>query len=209
MQVFLNDDRVTTIDFNEQSISDALNLLQQECCPAGRVIVSIRCDGVPVAPQELAAKLKQPVSDFDRLEAYTGTISELVTDALDQAGSVLEESNKNRQRISELVNQGRTEEGIALLGECLQSWQGVHSAIGQSIALLGIDPDATFIDDKPLSTAFDRPRDLLVQVKEAVVAHDYVMLADILEYEFQEVTELWRAALDRLAVLARQSDEGS
>ena len=69
----------------------------------------------------------------------------------------------------------------------------------------GIDvdlPDTTTqqlrIRDEPLVNIIGMPKDTLLQVKGALEAEDHVLLADILQYEFTDVTERWHALISML-----------
>jgi hypothetical protein len=74
----------------------------------------------------------------------------------------------------------------------------IHEAMGKSIEMLQIDVEQATVNDKRLIELIVKPKETLLQVKEALQARDYVLLADILQYEFPEVLEQWRALLGKL-----------
>lgn len=49
-----------------------------------------------------------------------------------------------------------------------------------------------------LNATLSRPKDVLLQIKNALLAQDHVLLADILQYEFTDVTEMWHSLIARL-----------
>jgi hypothetical protein len=48
-----------------------------------------------------------------------------------------------------------------------------------------------------------KPKNVLLQIKSALQARDHVLLADILQYEFSEVTKSWH---DLIAGLRREAE---
>ena len=68
-----------------------------------------------------------------------------------------------------------------------------------------LDVNAIAVNDEPLMDLISRPKDVLLQIKDALQSRDYVLLADILQYEFHEVTEQWQAVIGRLHELAEDS----
>ena len=58
--------------------------------------------------------------------------------------------------------------------------------------MLGLNANTLDIEGEPLASLLDKPRQVLQQIKEALVAQDYVLLADILQYELGDVSEQWR-----------------
>ena len=180
------------------TVEDALKHLQSEVCGPERMVVTLRCDGRDVPPHTMAEILQKPADSFGRLEILTGTKEALVSDALEQASACLSETQAACRRVAELLTTGSTDDAVRSLGECMAVWQQVHEAIGKSMEVLQLDSEAIMVNETPLVELIGKPKGTLLQVKEALVAHDYVMLADILQYEFDEVTEVWHQIIDRI-----------
>ncbi len=75
-------------------------------------------------------------------------------------------------------------------------------AIGNAVAMLEIDADELEIGQRTLTEALNLPTDLLRQLKEVVEAKDFVLLSDILSYEFSEAIDSWRAVTEKLMAIA-------
>lgn len=182
----------------DESIEDALRGIQATHCPPSKLVVGIRCDDRDIPSDQIADKLRDSASTVTKLEVFTGTRHELVLNAMSQASMALQESESAVTRVGELLNEGKTADGILMLGECLGVWQQIHEAATKSIHMLQLDLETITINDEPLIDIITKPRDVLVQVKQALTAQDHVLLADVLQYEFNDVTDQWYAVIARI-----------
>ena len=195
VEVFLDDRPVDTMDFADQTLEQALRRLQDEVCAERRVIVGVRCDGLELAGGDMPTRLQAPVAGVGRLEVYTGTRAELVGDAMRQAAAALTDADDERRRVAELLTEGQIAEGVSLLGELLKVYQQVHDAVGKSLQMLEVDAQSIEIGGRSLHACFDEPKQLLLRIKQALLAQDHTLLADIMQYEFDEVVQEWQRAV--------------
>ncbi|MBI3834367.1 MAG: hypothetical protein HY287_08575 [Planctomycetes bacterium] len=203
MSLYIDDVELNDDDLAAGSLEEALRVVQARICAPGHVVVAVHCDGATVPPNAMTDTLKRPVFSFERLDVYTGTKESLVIDAMSQAAASLEATESKAQDIAHRLTAGSSAEAIAVLADSLRVWQQIHQAIGQSIVMLGLNPETIQIRDVPLADALDRPRSVLVQIKQALQSQDYVLLADLLQYEFSDVTDLWHQIVTRLEHEAR------
>jgi len=198
LDLFLDDKKVEDNGVGGGTLEQTLREVQINLCPPRRILVGFRCDGEEIVSAAIVAAMQRPVASFERLEVFTSTREDLVADTMGQASSSLEETESTTQRVAELLMEGKTVEGIERLGECLRVWQQVHDAVAKSLELLRLDPQKTTVRDQPLLAALERPKDVLLQIKGALQAQDHVLLADILQYEFAEVTDMWHTMIARI-----------
>ena len=198
MDLFLDDKKVEDDGVVGGTLEQTLREVQTNLCSPRRILVGFRCDGEEIVSTAIAAAMQRPVASFERLEAFTSTRGDLVADTMGQASSSLEETESTTQRVAELLMEGKTVEGIERLGECLHVWQQVHDSVAKSLELLRLDPQKATVRDQPLLAALERPKDVLLQIKGALQAQDHVLLADILQYEFAEVTDMWHTMIARI-----------
>ena len=198
MDLFLDDKKVEDNGVVGGTLEQTLREVQINLCPPRRILVGFRCDGEEIVSAAIVAAMQRPVASFERLEVFTSTREDLVADTMGQASSSLEETESTTQRVAELLMEGKTVEGIERLGECLHVWQQVHDAVAKSLELLRLDPQKATVRDQPLLAALERPKDVLLQIKGALQAQDHVLLADILQYEFAEVTDMWHTMIARI-----------
>ncbi|RJP35221.1 MAG: hypothetical protein C4547_09705 [Phycisphaerales bacterium] len=203
MDVFVDDHRVDFSPGDRETLESAVRRLQRESCPRDHVVVGVRCDGLHLTGDELSRAMDRPVGDFHSLEVATSTPSALVRGAAGEASQMLREVDEQRRRCAGLLSQGKTAEGIAALTACLGVWQQVHDAATKSIHMLDIDPASVRVGGQPLEKSLALPMDRLQTVRDALQSQDFVLLADVLEYEFDEVVAQWQALLAQIQQLAR------
>jgi hypothetical protein len=208
VEIFVDDDPRREAFADADTLHQVLLHIQAEMCAPGDVVVSIRCDGQDVPSGDMAAVLRQPASSIERLEVFTGTRHQLVLDAMDQAAACLSDTDTECQRVAGMLNEGNVVEAAEALGRCLGVWQQVHDAVAKSFEMLQLNADRTKIRERPLVELMSKPKEVLVQVRDALQVRDYVMLADILQYEFHDVTTQWHEIITILRTEAQRLTSG-
>lgn len=204
MQVFVDDLLINENVMLGGTLGDALRHVQSTLSGPRKIVTSVLCDGEVVQAEEIATSLKQPLTDFDRVDVITSTREDLVIDVMNHASTSLEESETAAQTVAKLLTEGKSTAARESLSGCLQVWQQIHDAVAKSLSMLSVDPESITVRDESLIDALGRPRQVLLQVRDALVAGDEVLLADILQYEFSDVVQTWHAIIARLR---RQAEE--
>lgn len=180
------------------TVEDALQQVQEEYSRLGRMVVGVLCNGEEIPANEMAEMLKRPADSFERIDITTGTKNGLVIEAMSQATNCLDETEDKCKVIAELLKKGDTDDARKSLGGCLVVWQQIHEAVGKSIAMLDLDLESAKAGDENLLDVINRPKTALLEMRDALQATDYVLLADILEFEFTEAIESWRMIIVEL-----------
>jgi len=164
----------------------------------GRAVVSIQCDGQEVGAEALTAALSKPLNEFQRVELTSAPAKEVAEAVLNQAGALVAETERNHSDIVELLNEGNTVRGMELLGGSFRLWQQAHDAVTQAVRLGRIQLDQVEVEGVSSVEIINGLKDKLGQIKDALEARDYVMLADILQYELGQTVQSWIALINRL-----------
>jgi len=209
VEVFVDNLQIDYGFVGDLTLEAALRDVQSNVCAPGRLVVTVRCNGQDVPANEMSATLQKSASTFDRLEVFTSTPEGLVTEAMSQASAALQGTEDACRRIAELLTEGNAADAMQDLGECLGVWQKIHEAVRQSIHILEVDPESAMIEGEALTVLIARPKEVLLRVKQALESQDHVLLADVLQYEFEEVTRQWHniigMLLGRAEALAEQT----
>lgn len=195
MEVLLDGQSIDAEFSGTTTIESTVRQVQTDHCEPDRMVVGIRCDDNDVPGDAMVKTLGQPVASVRKLEVITSTRCDLVIAAMAQAAAALRETDAACKQVGTLLSEGKTTEGIRSLGECLAVWQQIHEAVTKSVAMLELDLESMSIREEPFLAVLGRPRDVLVQIKEALTAQDYVLLSDLLQYEFEELTDQWYAVI--------------
>ena len=199
MNIFVDDVAVdATFIEAATTIEQAVRHVGASHCQPDQLVIAVRCDGKEIPAEVMADVLSRPAESIDRIDLVTGTRATLVSDAMDQASACLAETETVCGEVASLLTQGKTSEATATLGECFRVWQQIHDALAKSIQMLELDVEAVSINGEPLLSLLGKPKEALLQIRDALQARDYVLLADVLQYEFSEVTGLWQTIISKL-----------
>jgi len=195
LELYVDDQKTELNVAPEQPLDVVLENIKERVGGKGRMIVSIVCDGIDIADEELAGTLQQPASDFKRVEMHSADPSELVLDALTQAEILLDHTSTSATEIVEHLTCGNHAKAMPLLSSCCQAWLQVHGGIANALATLHIDADSILVDEEPMTNVLAAPIRMLNDIRESIAAKDFVLLSDILNYELEEAIDGWRGII--------------
>ena len=207
MKIYLDDQPVTT-GKTPETFGEAIALAKAVAAKDNRVIVSVLCDGQDVSNDDIEVREAEPAESFERVDFESGRPDQLVREAMSQALDVLDDTGPKRQPVVEWLTQGQSRQAAEALTDCFRSWAQVHTAIIQSIALLGLDLDKLEVNGQGIEPALLAIAEQLRQVKEVLEAGDYVLLADLLQYEFGQAINRWRGAIEAIQAHLEPSADG-
>ncbi len=196
MELYVDGQRSGAASGPEATVDGVLEAVRQDAAQAKRTILALACDGIDVVGEDLTRVLSQPVSQIGRIEIQTGDPGSMVAEALRDARGALDAVERLQMDVVSLLGEGKTGDAMRVLSECIVQWHQINEIISQSLALLSGSAQVFQGDTERLAELIEPVRAKLTEVKEAVTARDHVLLADILEYEFEEVASCWRRAID-------------
>jgi hypothetical protein len=126
-----------------------------------------------------------------------------VAATLDQALDIFEQSGRIREQVAHDLNQGRHDSAMAGLQGLLEIFKQVQQTTLLSAHLLGIALDSINIEGKDLTAVLSTIKDCLNDLKAGMENQDFVLVSDILRYEFDKPIDAWRSILLHLR---RRSD---
>ncbi len=202
MEIYV-DDHVVSPATTMGTLADVLTEAKNLAARNDRVIASFVCDGLDVSDGDMDAALAGSTDCIGRVDFTTARPEVLVADALTQALGLLEETDEKRQQVVELLTRGEDAEANDGLVFCFQNWSRIHTAVIQALAMLDMDAATLQVNGEGIETVLAEITNQLQQVREVLMAGDKVLLADLLQYEFEQATNRWQGAIE--AILARTS----
>ncbi len=163
-----------------------------------RVIVEAKLDGVAIADADLHEPPETALEDAD-VRFVTAEPRALVRTSLLDTREALEEAVKIQAFAAEALQAGKLAEGLELIGSALAVWDAVRRVSEQGPALLNVEFDRVVVAGRPLADRAIELAGCLEQVKSALSAQDWSLLADLLEGELSDAARAWRAVLADLA----------
>jgi hypothetical protein len=177
-----------------QTLKEIIARIENEFSSRGEVICEIRVNGMILQEVDESKFAENSVSGIRDLAVRSDRPSDLVRDALLSASEFLPDLERSALKTAELLRSSdlprakqsfvETVDGCRWLTDTLVHVRGAASGIGQPLT----HAERWFEAEKILSK-------VLSEVSDGYVASDFVLVADILEYELTGALGIWSEAL--------------
>jgi hypothetical protein len=198
MQVRVNNQDYQTSAGPDQTLGELAQEVAQADPAVPHLVVNIHCDGQPLPDDQMDQMLAKPIRDFQQLELVTQPLGPLVAGTLAETRDRFAQADAARTQIAELLNQGRWEPAFEQLQGLFNAWRDVQKAVVMAAQALNVSLNDLTTEDRPIDEVFETFKKLLAELKEAMLARDLVLVADLLQYEFEQPFQDWRMLLDQL-----------
>jgi len=202
VELFLDDRKTEVALAPHAPLHELLAETKKRLAETGRLIVGIQCEGLDITGDGFGQALGEPLSSYGRIDMQSAEPARLIAEATDTSTRLLDETERTTAEIAEQLARGEAQDSLPKLAQCCQAWLQIHEGICNSAHMLGVKPDTHEIDGATLGEMMATPIAQLTQIKEAIEAQDYVLLADMLTYEFSESVTVWRKILADLSKTA-------
>ena len=192
MKIYMDDQLQ---DLDAATVGGAIDEVSDIAARNGRMVVELTINGENMSGEMLEAILDRIGVDGDELRMVTADPCELAVDVLGQIRGTISEIMGLQQEAADLLQQDDTSAAFEKLGQLISNWLNVQQAISQSTSLVGLKLDDIEVEGSPVSDLTNELLEQLRTLKELIEGKDMITLADVLEYEWPEVSEKW----DKLA----------
>lgn len=172
---------------------ELLAAVSDELATSGRVVIEVKVDGTPVTGSALDDD--RPTAASSDIRVYSARPSDLVVGILEDVRNQLDASQQMQQQAAEHLQQDQPAKAMDLVKQSINGWLQAQQAVGQSAQLLQLDLQAIRVDDQSVIERMAELIASLTELKDTVVANDFVTLADALQYEWPEITDRWNTAI--------------
>lgn len=198
------------VNAGEQTVEDLpetwgklLAGLDRDAAARGEVVTAVRFDGVdePTFRQPVHATL--PLSGFERIEIDTTTPDDLIDEALAEgevALAALAGAASRTGAAFRSVDLVGANQNLMDLGEGVRSLVGILATSAQA---LGIDLQQMTTNGRAVAVQIDELSAQLESIIDAQKAHDWLTVADILEYDLEPAIRGWRPVFEMLRSAVR------
>lgn len=207
MKLTLNNCELEGFLDDEATLGEALTMVQQERLNDDQVVAAIWVDGEPLTAERLSIWKDRSVDDFSEATIEAPGRKTYAAQGLRTIAAKLHDSAAQREELTDHFSQGRANEGLAQFTDYLQVWSTVQQSLASVGRMLELDFDtlefqcdaAAGQSTETVGEQIEKLSEQLSEVKSALGAHDMVLLSDILDYEFPDLTHAWTDMLNQLA----------
>lgn len=164
-----------------------------------RVVVEIALNGHSLVTDSLERQLPAKLADADQVDLASAAPRALAVEALRETATRLSDAAQAHHRAAETLQGGRVVDAVNDFGALLNVWQDCQRTITDAAVLLREDVTTRLIDQRTIRDQFNDLAHKLREVRDAFESRDFVLLADLLEFEMPGLCRRWSELLDTLA----------
>jgi len=188
MKLLVNGKEETVAHMGE-TLGDLLLHIEKEGVPQGNVVRSMKIDGKEssLASPEVQ---KTPLSEIATLEVEISTLSDIINKNIENADAYLVRLIPGIEKSVELFRMGNEQEANKFFINIIDGIDWLSQVLDMILTAKAISPDKVF-DGKSIQDRRASLMDLTQQMVDANKNQDWVLLADILEYEILPYYQEW------------------
>lgn len=206
MPIFLDEEPMTEGELTRASdLAGLLSAARRILQPQKRVVVEVQVDGQILTGEQIVQQHTLRL-DEHRVDLFSASPVSLAIEVLDQMRLRLAENAALQKEAAELLQEDQASAALGRVGESIEVWLQAEQAVRHATGLVEVNLDAIELDGEDFGYHTRELLSHLQTLKELIVADDVVGLADVLAYEWPEVTDRWDrllgAIVDRIEAVA-------
>ena len=188
MKVLVNG-KEETISFMGETLGDLLSHIEKVGVAQGNVVRSIKIDGQESSPDSSEAQRTQ-ISEIATLEVEVSTLAEMINKNIENADAYLIRLIPGIEKSVELFRVGNEQEANKFFVKIVDGIDWFSQVLDIILTAKEISPDTVF-EGKSIQDRRTSLVDLTQQMVDANKNKDWVLLADLLEYEILPYYQEW------------------
>ena len=178
-----------TLSFVGETLGDFLVYLEQGGVAQGNVVRSVKLNGQESSPDSPVTQ-RTPLSDIETLEMEVSTLSGIIDKNIENADAYLMRLIPGIEKAVELFRTGNEQEANQFFINIIDGMDWFSQVLDMIFAAKEISSD-TAINGKSVQDRRARLIDFTQQMVDANKNKDWVLLADLLEYEILPYYKEW------------------
>ena len=174
---------------SDSTLGDHLSWVQTQL-PEGRVLTQIRLNEVLLDSAQLAAVRKNTLAS-GILSLTTADRRELALTTLGKLAALVQWLAPQHKEVAATLERGDIQPALNRLQELISAWQQIQSAYANLAKLLEISLAELAVGELKGDTVLQEFCNQLGEIQTALQAKDFVLLADILQYEMDAAVTHW------------------
>ena len=188
MKVLVNG-KEETISFMGETLGDLLSHIEKVGVAQGNVVRSIKIDGQESSPDSSEAQRTQ-ISEIATLEVEVSTLAEMINKNIENADAYLIRLIPGIEKSVELFRIGNEQEANKFFVKIVDGIDWFSQVLDIILTAKEISPETVF-EGKSIQDRRTNLVDLTQQMVDANKNQDWVLLADLLEYEILPYYQEW------------------
>jgi hypothetical protein len=178
-----------TISFMGETLGDLLSHIEKVGVAQGNVVRSIKIDGQESSPDSSEAQRTQ-ISEIATLEVEISTLADMINKNIENADAYLIRLIPGIEKSVELFRIGNEQEANKFFVKIVDGIDWFSQVLDIILTAKEISPETVF-EGKSIQDRRTSLVDLTQQMVDANKNQDWVLLADLLEYEILPYYQEW------------------
>lgn len=196
MKLFINGEEIPE-SVAESELGPLLERLLKERESLGLHIMGLKLNGEEISIDSEEA-FRMPVNLEDRIEVEFAPIESLIARNIENASEYLERLLPGFEKAAQLFRMGNEQEANEFFLEIIDGIEWFSEVVDSIIDATGQEPAAMNLGKETLQGRKERLLGYTTQMVEANQNRDWVLLADLLEYELTPFYVEWQSLLPKL-----------
>ncbi len=195
MTKFYINEREIAPPLDVSSLDKALKEIEDAHLTSNSVVRQIQVDGVPVAPDDfpkIPSEMLQHLENREKIEIYTGTLAEIAHDSIAEALEYLDRIETATPSLASGFQISPGPESFENLRQLYEGLYWLNLLMDKLEASFHINFNDVRIQDVPASEHHQKFISVLKQMIDSHERGDFILIADLLEYEILPLVPIWR-----------------
>ncbi len=198
MQISLNHSNAEIATDGIQYFGELMERVSRQALKTGEQVLRVKLNGEDLTGKDRSHLKEMPIADIQEIEIQTGDPKILARSSLYSVADFLEKLLNELQHTAEYFRLGDAEKSNRSFVRCLDGLQVFMHSLEQCRRLLGISFELIYVPSNSeayeITVAENRRKlfEVLDGMIEAQANQDWILLADLLEYELIPILEDWR-----------------
>lgn len=186
-----------TQSYMGRTVGEVLEEIVQNKVFGGTFISHLRLDGEDVEVDSKEAR-QTPVNKVSSLEIEISSLSSLISKNISNAEDYLKKFIPGIQKASELFHSGNEQEANKFFLKIIDGIEWFSQVVDAVVNVIGDKEESLSFNKKTIAERKQRMLELISQMVAANKNRDWVLLADLLEYEVLPYYKEWQTILPDL-----------
>jgi hypothetical protein len=177
------------------SLDKALKEIEVAHLEPNSVVWQVQVDGVPIIPDdfpEAPSDLLQHLDNREKIEIYTGTLNEIARESIAEASTYLDRVEAATPDLASSFQISPGPESFESLRQLYEGLYWLNLLMDKLETSFHISLDNIRIQDVPAREHHQKFISVLKQMIDSHERGDFILIADLLEYEILTLVPVWR-----------------
>jgi len=198
MKITIDGRAVDEAEVSGQSLEEMLIDIMTRHMPEDHLARRVMVNGERYAEEVPHDAAQVPRTDIDRLEVQTISRREIASEFMTHGPAILGTIIEAAPKVAELFRVADESEANEHYLTFLQTLQEFLMMINLTTKALGIDPGREFVQGRTLAQEGEELNRIVNEMLSVQEEQDWVLLADLIEYDLHEVLRRWQEGMPSL-----------